>query len=96
MAQREAALPWRLCRCARRRRRLRVSTRVHECSRLHVKGCTGSLFGASYPDSPVMLQDATQKITEAAEALERRQQLRELNLAPPRPGAARWVDIVAG
>ncbi|EFN54863.1 hypothetical protein CHLNCDRAFT_134932 [Chlorella variabilis] len=32
------------------------------------------------------LQDATQKINEAAEALERRQQLRALNLNPERPG----------
>ena len=33
------------------------------------------------------LQDATQKITEAAEALEHRQQLRDANLNPARPGA---------
>ncbi|KAL4437467.1 hypothetical protein ABPG77_003448 [Micractinium sp. CCAP 211/92] len=35
-----------------------------------------------------MGDDATQKIVEASEALERRQQLRELNLAPERPGEA--------
>ncbi|KAL4452134.1 hypothetical protein ABPG75_007796 [Micractinium tetrahymenae] len=38
------------------------------------------------PPSLQAIQDATQKINEAAEALERRQQLRELNLAPARPG----------
>ena len=32
-------------------------------------------------------QDAAQKINEVAEALERRQQLREANLNPARPGA---------
>lgn len=37
--------------------------------------------------SHLTLQDATQKITEATEALERRQQLRDANLNPARPGA---------
>ena len=39
-----------------------------------------------HPGLPFCLQDATAKITEAAEALERRQQLREANLTPARPG----------
>ena len=40
------------------------------------------------------MQDATQKILEAAEALERRQQLREQNLAPVRPGAAERAGVL--
>lgn len=51
--------------------------------------------GASEGPSLEAIQDATHKVNEAAEALERRQQLRELNLAPTRPGEAELKQLDA-